>query len=168
MLVSRGQSPAREKQLAKLALASNSTMRDFAERYYREVVLRDRKDPRSLRRYLDNEILPTLGSKTLRDVTAGDVQALVFRKRDNGQEAAAADMRGSERIFPERDGLVQQALASLRENPICDLSRSPFDHQAFSFCRAVDFRGARAVRSMTLGAVYHRLQGSRKAVARAD
>jgi hypothetical protein len=37
-LVSRGQSPAREKQLAKLALASNSTMREFAERYYREVV----------------------------------------------------------------------------------------------------------------------------------
>jgi hypothetical protein len=37
-LVSRGQSPAREKQLAKLALASNSTMREFAERDYREVV----------------------------------------------------------------------------------------------------------------------------------
>ena len=36
-LVSRGQSPAREKQLAKLALATNSTMREFAERYYREV-----------------------------------------------------------------------------------------------------------------------------------
>jgi len=100
MLVSRGQPPAREKQLAKLALASNSTMRDFAERYYREVVLRDRKDPRSLRRYLDNEILPTLGSKTLRDVTAGDVQALVFRKRDNGQEAAAAEIRNLiKRIF---------------------------------------------------------------------
>ena len=64
------------------------------------------------------------------------------------------DMRESERIFPERDGLVQQALASLRENPICDLSRSPFDHQAFSFCRAVDFRGARAVRSMTLWELY--------------
>jgi hypothetical protein len=50
--VSRAQSPAREKQLAKLAVASNSTFREFAEHYYREVVVRSRKDPRNLRRYL--------------------------------------------------------------------------------------------------------------------
>ncbi len=68
-------------------------MREFAERYYREVVVRSRKDPRNLRRYLDNEILPALGKKVLREVTAADVQSLVFRKRDNGQEAAAAEMR---------------------------------------------------------------------------
>jgi integrase len=99
-LVSRGQSPAREKQLAKLALASNSTMREFAERYYREVVVRNRKDPRNPRRYLDNEILPAFGKKVLREVTAADVQSLVFRKRDNGQEAAAAEMRNLiKRIF---------------------------------------------------------------------
>jgi integrase len=99
-LVSRGQSPAREKQLAKVSSASNSTLAEFAERYYREVVVRNRKDPRGLRRYLDNEILPALGSKALRDVTAADVQSLVFRKRDNGREAAAAQMRSLiKRIF---------------------------------------------------------------------
>jgi integrase len=98
--VSRGQSPAREKQLAKLAVASNSTMGEFAERYYREVVVRNRKDPRSLRRYLDKEILPALAKKVLSEVTATDVQSLVFRKRDNGQEAAAAQMRNLiKRIF---------------------------------------------------------------------
>ncbi len=53
-----------------------------------------------MRRYLDNEILPILGSKILKDITATDVQALVFRKRDNGQEAAAAEMRNLiKRIF---------------------------------------------------------------------
>ena len=82
-------------------------MREFAERYYREVVVRSRKDPRNLRRYLDNEILPALGKKVLREVTAADVQSLVFRKRDNGQEAAAADhtfrMR---RIRPQSRGSV--------------------------------------------------------------
>lgn len=99
-LVSRGQSPAREKRLAKLAVASNSTMGEFAERYYREVVLRNRKDPRNLRRYLDNEILPALGKKVLSEVTATDVQSLVFRKRDSGQETAAAQMRNLiKRIF---------------------------------------------------------------------
>jgi integrase len=99
-MVSRGRSPAREKQLAKLAVASDSTMGEFAERYYREVAVRARKNPRNLRRYLDNEIFPTLGAKMLREVTAADVQSLVFRKRDNGKEAAAAEIRNLiKRIF---------------------------------------------------------------------
>lgn len=92
-MAAHGKSPAREKQLAKTVQAANTTVREFAERYYHKVVVRDRKDPRNLRRYLDNEILPILGSRTLCEVTAADVQALVFRKRDNGQETAAAEMR---------------------------------------------------------------------------
>jgi integrase len=99
-LLAGGHSPAQEKRLAKVALASGSTMREFSERYYREVVVRDRKDPRNIRRYLDNEILPVLGGKSIRDVTVMDVQTLVFRKRDNGQEAAAAEVRNLiKRIF---------------------------------------------------------------------
>jgi len=99
-LLATGRSPAEEKRLAKGALANSSTMQEFAERYYREVVVRDRKDPRNIRRYLDNEILPSLGNKIVRDVTAVDVQTLVFRKRDNGREAAAAEIRNLiKRIF---------------------------------------------------------------------
>ena len=65
-----------------------------------EIVIRDRKDPRNIRRYLNNEILPALGSKQRREVTAADVQALVFRKRDNGPESAAAEMRNLiKRVF---------------------------------------------------------------------
>ena len=44
-LLATGRSPAQEKRLAKCALASSSTMQEFAERYYCEVVVRDRKDP---------------------------------------------------------------------------------------------------------------------------
>jgi integrase len=91
--VARGQSPAREKQLAKLALGTNSSVREFAERYYTDVVLRSLKDPSGVRRYLDKEIFPAFGNKVLKDVTAADVQTLVFRKRDNGLEAAAAAIR---------------------------------------------------------------------------
>jgi integrase len=99
-LLALGHSPAQEKRMAKAALSSMSTMREFSERYYREVVVRDRKDPTNLRRYLDNEILPSLGSKTIREVTASDVQTIVFRKRDNGREAAAAELRNLiKRIF---------------------------------------------------------------------
>lgn len=99
-LLAGGRSPAEEKRLAKLALTRDCTVREFSERYYRDIVLRDRKDPSDMRRYLDNEIIPALGQKPLSQVTAADVQTLVFRKRDNGKESAAAQIRSLiKRIF---------------------------------------------------------------------
>jgi hypothetical protein len=62
-MVARGESPAAQKQLAKVALAATTTVRDFGERYFKEVVVRDRKDTSILRRYLDNEIYPAFGTK---------------------------------------------------------------------------------------------------------
>jgi hypothetical protein len=55
-LVAHGRSPAREKQLEKKALASDSTVEDFAKRYYRKIVIKRLKDPRNIRRYVDKEI----------------------------------------------------------------------------------------------------------------
>jgi Arm DNA-binding domain len=99
-LLAGGRSPAEEKRLAKLALTRDCTVREFSERYYHDIVLRDRKDPSDMLRYLDNEILPILGPKPLSQVTAADVQTLVFRKRDNGKESAAAQIRSlMKRIF---------------------------------------------------------------------
>jgi integrase len=95
-----GRSPAEEKRLAKMALTRDCTVREFSERYYHDIVLRDRKDPSDMRRYLDNEIIPALGQKPLSQVMAADVQTLVFRKRDNGKESAAAQIRSLiKRIF---------------------------------------------------------------------
>jgi integrase len=91
--VARGESPAAEKKLARAGLATNPTVREFGERYYKEQVLSRWKDPKTIRRYLDNEIFPTLGEKTLKDVNALDVQALVYRKRDNGRVQAAMQLR---------------------------------------------------------------------------
>ena len=99
-MVASGQSPATQKQHMKVAIANAATIREFGERYYKEVVLRDVNDPRNLRRWLDKEIYPVLGSKLLRDVTAADVQAIVFRKRDNGSPASAGAIRNLiKRIF---------------------------------------------------------------------
>lgn len=100
MAVFRGESPARQKQLEKVALASASSVKDFSERYFTEVIEKDRKDAAQIRRYLEKEIYPAFGSMSMRDVTAQDVQRLVFRKRDNGFESAAAQLRNLlKRIF---------------------------------------------------------------------
>jgi len=91
--VAEGKSPALAAKLARAGLTTNPTVKEFGERYYKEQVLRNWKDPKSIRRYLDNEIFPTFGEKTLKEVNALDVQALVYRKRDNGRIAAAMQLR---------------------------------------------------------------------------
>jgi integrase len=91
--VAGGKSPAVEAKQRRAGLSTNPTVREFGERYYKEQVVRNWKDPKTVRRYLDNEVFPTLGEKALKDVNALDVQGLVYRKRDNGRIAAAIQLR---------------------------------------------------------------------------
>jgi uncharacterized protein DUF6387 len=63
-------------------------------------------------------------------------------------------MRESVRTVPEWDDAVQRALSALRERPICDLTCSPFDHEAFNSCRDVRFPQVPVVRSMALRDLY--------------
>jgi integrase len=91
--VASGKSPALEAKKRRAGLSSNPTVREFGERYYKEQVLRRWKDPKAIRRYLDNEIFPAFGEKALKDVNAMDVQGLVYCKRDSGRIAAAIQLR---------------------------------------------------------------------------
>jgi hypothetical protein len=88
-----GQSPAADKKARREGRGGHETVRKFGDRYYREQVMRNRKSPAEILRYLEREIYPAFGDKLLKDVTALDVQALVYRKRDNGGEAAAIATR---------------------------------------------------------------------------
>lgn len=90
----KGKSPAMEKKLARAGLSTNPTVKEFGERYYAEQVVPNWKDPSGIRRYLDKEIYPAFGETLLKDVDALAVQALVYRKRDNGQVQAALQLRG--------------------------------------------------------------------------
>lgn len=92
-LVAIGKNSALEAQERRAGKSNNPTVREFGERYYKEQVVRNWKDPKTVRRYLDNEIFPTLGEKVLKDISALDVQGLVYRKRDNGRIAAAIQLR---------------------------------------------------------------------------
>lgn len=89
-----GSSPAKEKQLAKVAASGSTTTREFAERFFREIQVKDRKNTTIPRRYLDKDILPYIGDKPISSVTAEDVRSIIWRKKDHGFDAAAGQIRG--------------------------------------------------------------------------
>lgn len=89
--VARGRSPAREKQRAA---GPSTTVREFAERFMREIQAKDRKDLSGPRRYLEKDILPVIGEKPMSAITAEDCRAVIWRKKDHGFDAAAGQIRG--------------------------------------------------------------------------
>jgi len=107
--VADGKSPAQEIKKAKAGSASDPTVQEFGERYFQEQVVRNWKKPAHIRRYLDNEIYPALGGKPLKEITALDVQAIVYRKRDHGRIAAAMQLRGVMKQMFDYAIEVQQA-----------------------------------------------------------
>ncbi|HEY4011368.1 MAG TPA: integrase arm-type DNA-binding domain-containing protein [Acidobacteriaceae bacterium] len=109
-MLAHGKSPAAHKQAAKVALADTTTVFEFGERYFKEIVQRDRKDPSGIRSYLDKDIYPRFADRAVKDIAPADVQSLVFRKRDNGHPAAAGQLRSLlKRMFEYAvaNGLVQ-------------------------------------------------------------
>lgn len=112
-----GASPAREKQLAKAAADAVVSVADFGDRYFREVVVKARKDPTTSRRYFDKAIVPAIGRKAIRDVTTEDVRAIIWAKKDEGFDAAAGAIRGLlKRMFDQA-----QARGLVAVNPVLAL-----------------------------------------------
>ena len=93
-MVALGQSPAQQKRLAKAGAADSTTVSDFGERFFKEVVAKDRQSIKSPRRYFDKCIAPAIGNKPVRDVTTEDVRSIIWKKKDEGFDAAAGEIRG--------------------------------------------------------------------------
>jgi integrase len=70
------------------------TVAEFGERFFREIVNRDRKDTTIPRRYFDKSIVPAIGNKPVREVTTEDVRTIIWRKKNEGFDAAAGAIRG--------------------------------------------------------------------------
>ncbi len=116
-LVALGQSPAQQKRLAKVAAADATTVSEFGERFFREIVAKDRQDVTIPRRYFDKSIVPAIGSKPVRDVSTEDVRAIIWKKKDEGFDAAAGNIRGVlKRLF---DYAMTAGLVSV--NPVLAL-----------------------------------------------
>jgi integrase len=98
--VASGKSPATEKKLTRAGLATNPTVREFGDRYYREQVVPRWKNPSEVHRYLERDVYPVLGGKLVKEIKSLDVQGLVYRKRDSGRvQAAIAILRTIRRMF---------------------------------------------------------------------
>ena len=91
--VRAAKSPFQEQRLARFAVSTDPSGREFGDRYYKEQVEKKLKDPKQIRRYLDSEIYPWWGDRKLKEITPLDVQVLVYRKRDIGRPAAAMRLR---------------------------------------------------------------------------
>jgi integrase len=113
--VALGKSPAKLKREAKAA--DTTTVADFGGRFFREIVAKDRKDPKIPRRYFDKAIVPAIGTKVMRDVTTEDVRAIIWKKKDEGFDAAAGDIRGvMKRLFD-----YAQTCGIVTSNPVMAL-----------------------------------------------
>lgn len=92
--VALGQSPVEAKRAAKAESAAQVTVREFGERYFREIVAKDRKDPTLPRRYFDKSIVPALGHLQMQEVSVDDVRSVIWAKKEQGFDAAAGQIRG--------------------------------------------------------------------------
>ncbi len=116
-MVVLGQSPAQQKRLAKVQAADSTTVAELGERFFHEVVAKDRQDVSIPRRYFDKSIVPTIGCKAVRDVTTEDVRAIIWKKKDEGFYAAPGEIRGVlKRLF---DVALTCGLATI--NPVLAL-----------------------------------------------
>lgn len=82
--VARGVSPMREKRAAKERENGATHVDELAQKWLDEVVARDVKDPKNIKRALSKDILPAIGKKKLSEVTPIDVLTIVDRIKARG------------------------------------------------------------------------------------
>jgi len=92
-----GKSPAQDKQESKRAEReqghADNSVEGFSRYWLAEVVDKTNRDPRNIRRYVEKDIIPRLGTKPLGDVTPADVLDLCDRIKKRGADQSALAVR---------------------------------------------------------------------------
>lgn len=88
-LVAKGISPKQNKKKVTSVLFS-----DYGERYLNEVIKKERKDPYNMILCLNNDIYPMIGHIALDQINVDDVRRVIWRKKDQGYDASANQVRG--------------------------------------------------------------------------
>ena len=93
-MVAKGISPKKEKDDKKLGNSNSILFKDYGERYLNEVIKKDRKNPYNMILCLKNDIYPFIGGLSLKQITIDEVRKVIWRKKDQGYDSAASQVRG--------------------------------------------------------------------------
>ncbi|RKG46444.1 DUF4102 domain-containing protein [Acinetobacter cumulans] len=88
-MVAKGFSPKKEKNKPQGVL-----FKDYGERYLKEVISKERKNPYNMVLCLNNDIYPMVGHIALDKISVDDVRRVIWRKKEQGYDAAANQVRG--------------------------------------------------------------------------
>lgn len=84
----------REKARIKEEAAKEAdTVEAFARRWYAEIVEPANSSPRNIKRVLDKDVIPAIGSKQIADVTVTDVLAITDKIKNRGADQMALQTR---------------------------------------------------------------------------
>ncbi|MHA3050607.1 tyrosine-type recombinase/integrase [Acinetobacter sp. ANC 4639] len=93
-MVAKGVSPKQEKQDQKTGRLNSLLFKDYGDRYLNEVILKDRANPYNMILTLNNDIYPILGHIALNQISVDDIRRTIWRKKEQGYDAAANQVRG--------------------------------------------------------------------------
>lgn len=93
-MVAKGISPKQEKQDQKAGRLNSLLFKDYGDRYLNEVILKDRANPYNMILTLNNDIYPILGHIPLNQISVDDIRRTIWRKKEQGYDAAANQVRG--------------------------------------------------------------------------
>jgi len=93
-MVAKGISPKQEKDNKKAGRVNSVLLKDYGERYLNEVIKKDRKNPYNMILCLTNDIYPFIGHLPVKDISIDDIRRVIWRKKEQGYDAAANQVRG--------------------------------------------------------------------------
>ncbi|WP_171265237.1 tyrosine-type recombinase/integrase [Acinetobacter sp. ANC 3813] len=88
-MVAKGISPKQNKNKV-----TSTLFRDYGERYLNDVIKKYRANPYNMILCLNNDIYPLLGHIAVDQIDMDDVRRVIWRKKDQGYDAAANQVRG--------------------------------------------------------------------------
>ncbi|MHA3098802.1 tyrosine-type recombinase/integrase [Acinetobacter brisouii] len=93
-MAAKGISPQQHNKNKKTGRSDSILFSDYGERYYNEVIKKDRAKPETMLMFLNNDIYPMLGHLALKAISIDDIRRTIWRKKEQGYDAAANQVRG--------------------------------------------------------------------------
>ena len=88
------------KKIKDAEIMAEDTLKAFAWRWYAEVVEPNNNNPRNIKRILEKDVLPAIGSKQVDDVTVTDILAITDKIKARGSDQMALQTRNAlKRLF---------------------------------------------------------------------